>query len=421
MDQIIEEFTVGNDRILDLKLARYDVLGSLAHAKMLCSVNLLNHSELKQIKEVLHEVIAEIDDGRFAIETEHEDIHSKIESELVRRLGSVGKKIHTARSRNDQILVDLCLYTRDELRGLKNLTNKLFIRLIGLSEEHKDKLMPGYTHMQIAMPSSAGMFFGGFAEAFVDDITMLNGAYRIADQNPLGSAAGYGSSFPIDRLFTTKELNFSTLKYNSIAAHLLRGKLERTVSYTMAGIAETLGRLANDICQYTGQNFGFFSFPDKITTGSSIMPHKKNPDVWELIRGRCNRVRSLPNELALTTTNLPGGYHRDYQILKESFIHGVEDLKSCLKIAEYSLGYIDVKNDILEDPVYNHIFSVEVVNDKVAAGMAFRDAYNEVSEEIENGTFKPDKKLDHTHIGSLGNLCNEQIQVKMEKAMKGWG
>lgn len=416
-ETLIEQFTVGNDRVLDLQLARYDVLGSLAHAAMLTSVGLIDQGELPGIERELNQLLTEIEQGDFTIEESFEDIHSKVEYVLTEKLGEAGKKIHTARSRNDQVLVDLHLFAKDEIKEIKELIRSLFDRLIALSDKYRNVLIPGYTHLQVAMPSSFGMWFGAYAESLVDDVYLLNAAFQVADQNPLGSAAGYGSSFPVDRQQTTELMGFSTLKYNSVAAQMSRGKLERTMAFAMSSVASTLSKLAMDACLYMSQNFGFISFPDQFTTGSSIMPHKKNPDVFELVRARCNKVQALPTELMSITNNLPSGYHRDFQLLKESLLPAIESLKSCLFITEYMLQHVIIRDQIINDPKYDYIFSVEAVNTLVKQGLSFRDAYRQVGKDIEEGTYKPERALEHTHIGSIGNLANDMIQEKMERAM----
>ncbi len=419
IDKKIDVFTVGNDRALDEVLARYDVLGNKAQAVMLHKIGVLTDKELEDVTRELDAIGKEIDKGGFRIENEFEDVHSKIEFMLTQRLGDTGKKIHTARSRNDQVLVDMHLYVRDELLHIRDGVKRLFDLLIALSEKYKDVLLPGYTHLQVAMPSSFGLWFGAYAESLVDDVYMLNAAYRVADQNPLGSAAGYGSSFPIDREVTTRELGFSQMKVNSVAAQMGRGKLEKTAAFAMASVGGTLSKMAMDVCLYMSQNFGFVSFPDELTTGSSIMPHKKNPDVFELIRAKCNTVQALPNELILIQNNLPSGYQRDLQLLKECFVPAVSTLKSCLDMAVFMLENIRVTENLLEDERYKYVFSVEEVNRLVVSGMPFRDAYKKVGKEIQDGTFSPDKKVVHTHIGSVGNLRNDLIVAKMEKAMGG--
>jgi argininosuccinate lyase len=367
---------------------------------------------------VLNELIEESEKDVFIIEDHFEDVHSKVEAVLTERIGETGKKIHTGRSRNDQVMVDLCLYFKEEIFSLKDLVKGLFDILIILGDKHKNDLMPGYTHMQIAMPSSFGLWFGAHAEMLVDDVFLLEAAHRIADQNPLGSAAGYGSSFPLDRNMTTKELGFKDLKINSIAAQLSRGKVEKSLAFAMSSIASTVSKLAMDICTYMGQNYGFFKFPDNLTTGSSIMPHKKNPDVWELVRAKCNRIQSLPTELAMILNNLTTGYHRDFQVIKESVFPQIETLKSCLEIATYMLEHIEINTDVLDNPLYDNIFTVETVNRLIIEeGLSFRDAYKRVGEMLEKGEYKPHKELKHTHIGSIGNPENQLIIKKMERAM----
>ena len=416
IDKKVEEFTVGSDRELDLLLAEYDLRASIAHARMLTEAGILDEQERDALIEELERIEREVDEGSFVIEPEFEDVHSKIESRLTDTVGEAGKKIHTGRSRNDQVLVCLHLYAREQIDEIKELVRELFNRLIGLSEQHKDLLMPGYTHLQVAMPSSFGLWFGAYAELLIDDLRLLNSARQAADQNPLGTAAGYGSNLPIDRTMTTKELGFATLRYNSAAAQMSRGKLEQTTATAMASVASTLARLSMDLVLYSGQNFDFISFPDQLTTGSSIMPHKKNPDVFELIRGKCNAIQALPNQISMVNSNLPGGYHRDYQILKELLFPAVETLKSCLDMAEYLLGRIEVREDILDDERYRYLFSVEEVNRLVGKGVPFREAYRSVAEDIRNGTFETDRIVKHTHEGSIGNLCNKEIKAKFDKA-----
>lgn len=410
--EIIDQFTVGNDRILDLEIAGYDLRASKAHAQMLNHVELLTDQEWQQIKQELDRLSEQVEDGIFTIEKEFEDVHSKIEYELTQALGDTGKKIHAGRSRNDQVLVCLHLYVKDQIEEIKELTKVLFERLIELSEEHKDVIIPGYTHMQVAMPSSFGLWFGSHAESLIDDLQVLNAAYKIADQNPLGSAAGYGSSLPLNREMTTKLLGFNTLKYNSVAAQMSRGRLEKMTSFGLSAVAGTLSKMAMDICQYMSQNFGFFTFPDELTTGSSIMPHKKNPDVFELVRAKCNNIQNLPNQLTLITNNLPSGYHRDYQLLKEQLFPAVQTLKSCLHISEFMLEHIKVNNKIMEDEKYKYVYSVEEVNKKVLKGVPFREAYQQVGKLIEEGNFQPEHNIKHTHEGSIGNLCNDKIRDK---------
>jgi len=415
-DKKIDLFTVGNDRELDLTLAKYDVLGNLAHAKMLHKIGLLSSTEMEALEYEFALLLAEIEKGNFTIEDSFEDVHSKVEFLLTEKLGDTGKKIHTARSRNDQVLLDVHLYTKDNLKEIKLQTKALFDLLISLAEKYQDVLLPGYTHLQVAMPSSFGLWFSAYAESLIDDIYFLNAAYKVADQNPLGSAAGYGSSFPIDRQLTTGLMGFEHLKVNSVAAQMGRGKLEKSVAYALSSVAGTLSKLSMDICLYMSQNFGFISFPDQLTTGSSIMPHKKNPDVFELIRGKCNKLQALPYEFTLLTNNLPSGYHRDLQLLKEGLIPSFSTLKSCLDMLSFSLENIQVNQDILSGDIYNYLFSVEEVNALVQSGMPFRDAYKKVGKKIEEGNFKPDKKVNHSHIGSIGNLCLDQIVEKMKAA-----
>ena len=421
IDKKIDVFTVGNDRALDEVLARYDVIGNRAQAVMLNKIGVLTDDELKDILRELDVIAADIEKGGFTIGDEFQDVHSKIEFMLTERLGDTGKKIHTARSRNDQVLTDMHLYVRDELLHIRDGVKRLFDLLLGLSEKYKDVLLPGYTHLQVAMPSSFGLWFGAYAESLVDDVYMIGAAYRVADQNPLGSAAGYGSSFPIDREETTRQMGFSQMKVNSVAAQMGRGKLEKTAAFAMASVAGTLSKMAMDVCLYMSQNFGFVSFPDELTTGSSIMPHKKNPDVFELIRAKCNRVQALPNELILIQNNLPSGYQRDLQLLKECFVPAVSMLKSCLEMAAFMLENIRVSESLLDDERYKYVFSVEEVNRLVLSGMPFRDAYKKVGREIQDGVFTPEKNVVHTHIGSLGNLRNDMIAAKMDAAVESMG
>ena len=414
-DKKIDLFTVGNDRELDMILAKYDVIGNLAHAKMLHKIGLLTDSEMSLLEIELEAILKTIESGEFTIEESFEDVHSKVEFLLTEKLGDTGKKIHTARSRNDQVLVDVHLYLKDALNEIKGEINELFDLLIQLADQHKEVLLPGYTHLQIAMPSSFGMWFSAYAETLIDDLYFMNAAFKVADQNPLGSAAGYGSSFPIDRDETTKLLNFETLKYNSVAAQMGRGKLEKSVSFALSSVASTLSKMSMDICLYMSQNFNFISFPDELTTGSSIMPHKKNPDVFELIRGKCNKLQALPYEFTLITNNLPSGYHRDLQLLKEGLIPSFSTLKSCLEMLTYSLRNIQVKENIIDDEKYTYIFSVEEVNKLVQSGIPFRDAYKIVGKNIDEGNFKPDKNVSHSHKGSIGNLCLDEIVAKKNK------
>ncbi|PAU93603.1 argininosuccinate lyase [Aliifodinibius salipaludis] len=410
--KIIDHFTVGNDRILDLEIAGYDLQASKAHAKMLNHVKLLTDQEWNQIEQELNRLLEQVKEGGFTIEEKFEDVHSKIEYELTQALGETGKKIHAGRSRNDQVLVCLHLYVKDQIDAIKDLIRALFDRLIDLSEKHKEIIIPGYTHMQVAMPSSFGLWFGSYAESLIDDLHMLNAAHEVADQNPLGSAAGYGSSLPLNRQMTTELLGFSTIKYNSVAAQMNRGRLEKLMSFGLSAVAGTLSKMAMDICQYTSQNFGFISFPNELTTGSSIMPHKKNPDVFELVRAKCNSIQNLPNQLTMIINNLPSGYHRDFQLLKEKLFPEVQTLKSCLRISEFMLRHIEVNDDIMKEEKYKYIYSVEEVNKKVLEGIPFREAYQRVAKSIEEGHFQPDRNLNHTHEGSIGNLCIDKIREK---------
>ena len=413
-DNVVDKFTVGKDRILDLKLAKYDVKGSAAHAKMLNKIGVLTNEELAEILKGLAEIQESIDDGSFIIEESFEDVHSKIEFELVEKIGDAGKKIHTARSRNDQVLVDLHLYVKDEIETIKTLIKTLFETLIALSEKHKGDLMPGYTHFQVAMPSSFGVWFSAYAESLIDDIILLNAALEITDQNPLGSAAGYGSSFPIDRAMTTELLGFKSLKYNVVAAQMSRGKMEKSTAFALASVGGTLSKLAMDVCLYMSQNFNFLGFPKELTTGSSIMPHKQNPDVFELIRAKCNKIQNLPTEIMLITNNLPSGYHRDFQLLKESFIEGIEVTKDVLDVTNFMFQHVEIKENILDNKIYDHIYSVEEVNKLVLRGFAFRDAYKKVGKDILAGNFNADKVVEHTHEGSIGNLCLDEITEKFK-------
>ncbi|MFS4468607.1 argininosuccinate lyase [Maribacter sp. 2210JD10-5] len=413
-DKKIDHFTVGNDRELDLFLAKYDVMASKAHAKMLGKIGLLTNTETIALVNELENIGKTIGNGEFTIEDSFEDMHSKIEFLLTEKLGDTGKKIHTARSRNDQVLVAMHLYLKDELLEIKSQTKSLFDLLMNLAEEHKKVLLPGYTHLQIAMPSSFGLWFSAYAESLIDDLYFVEAANKIVDQNPLGSAAGYGSSFPIDRSFTTKEMGFKTQKYNVVAAQMGRGKVEKATAFGIASIAATLSKMAMDICLYMSQNFDFISFPDELTTGSSIMPHKKNPDVFELVRGKCNKLQAVPNQLTLVINNLPSGYHRDLQLVKEIIVPAIQDIKACLEILTFSLKEIKINKNILEDPKYDYLFSVDTLNELVQNGMPFRDAYKKMGQEIQAGTFSPKRDIEHTHEGSSGNLCLEAIQKKMD-------
>lgn len=417
-DTMIEEYTVGQDRELDLRLARYDVEGSLAHIAMLEKIGLLTADELRRLTDGLHGIAAEIEAGRFEIEPDTEDVHSEVELLLTRRLGDVGKKIHSGRSRNDQVLVDLKLFLRDELRGIARDVRTLFDRLQEQSERYREVLMPGYTHLQIAMPSSFGLWFGAYAETLVDDMRMLAAAWHIANQNPLGSAAGYGSSFPLDRTMTTRLLGFETLHYNVVAAQMSRGKSERAAAAAIAAVAATVGRMAMDLCLFMSQNFGFVSLPDELTTGSSIMPHKKNPDVFEIMRGRCNRLQALPNEIALLTTNLPVGYHRDLQLLKEILFPATAEIRRTLRMADFMLARLKVNDRILDERKYDYLFTVEDVNRLVLQGVPFREAYRRVGMAVQRGEYRPTREVHHTHEGSIGNLCTAEIRRKMETVMR---
>ena len=416
----VHRFTVGRDREFDLQLAKYDVQGSLAHVAMLASVGLLEKEEFELIEKGLLEIAGEIEAGSFELREDTEDIHSQVENMLTERLGEAGKKIHSGRSRNDQVAVDIKLFLRAEVLEIKDLVATLFSLLIELSEAHKEKLLPGYTHLQLAMPSSFGLWFGAFAESLTDDMSLLATAYNMANKNPLGSGAGYGSSFPLDRTLTTRLLHFNSLHYNSVYAQMSRGKTERFVAMALSSIASTLSRLSMDVCLYMNQNFGYISFPDTFTTGSSIMPHKKNPDIFELVRGKCNRIQSTPNELALLTSNLPSGYHRDMQLTKEIIFPAISDMKNCLQIVTEALKNIKVKEGILNDDKYKYLFTVEKVNELTNSGVPFRDAYQQVAAEVENGSFQFTGHLHHTHEGSIGNLCNKEITTMMNEILKGF-
>ena len=411
--QKVDHFTVGKDREYDLQLAAYDCEASMAHANMLAKIGLLSSQEAEQLNQVLKELQAEAKNGTFTIEEEHEDMHSKIEHVLTERLGDLGKKIHTARSRNDQVLVAMHLYLKDELKTIKSQVVDLFDLLLALAEKHKAELIPGYTHLQVAMPSSVGLWLSAYAESLIDDLHFWESAYKIADQNPLGSAAGYGSSFPIDREFTTQALGFEQLKVNAVAAQMSRGKLEKSTAMAFASIGSTLAKLSMDICLYMGQDFNFISFPDELTTGSSIMPHKKNPDLFELVRGKCNALQALPNQLALLTTNLPSGYHRELQLGKGTKIEAVQERKACLDILLFSLSNLQVNKNITEQKKYDYLFSVDTLNAEVRAGKPFRDAYRDLGNAIEAGEYTPNRNLQHTHLGSIGNLGLEEISNKM--------
>lgn len=418
-NELIERFTVGRDKEFDTLLARYDVEGSIAHVKMLGATGLMTEEESRIAVKELENILEEIQQHKFVIEEGIEDVHSQVEYLLTQRIGEAGKKIHSGRSRNDQVAVDLKLYLRAEIRTIKDEVKTLFDLLISQSEKYKNILLPGYTHLQIAMPSSFGLWFGAYAESLTDDMEMLIAAFRIANKNPLGSGAGYGSSFPLNRTLTTELLQFNSLNYNSVYAQMTRGKTEKMVAFGLSAVASTLSKLAMDSCLYLNQNFGFISFPNELTTGSSIMPHKKNPDVFELIRAKCNRIQSVPNELTLLINNLPSGYHRDLQLTKEILFPAIEELKACIQMTRLMLSNVQVKDHILDDEKYKYLFSVEAVNDLVNRGISFRDAYRGVGNDIEQGKFNFDyrKQLHHTHEGSIGNLCNDKIVESMEKAM----
>ncbi|WP_103865939.1 argininosuccinate lyase [Aquimarina sp. I32.4] len=414
-DQKIDVFTVGNDRQLDLVIAKYDVQATLAHAKMLYRIKLLSNEDITAIEKELNVLAKDIEQGTFIIEDHFEDVHSKIEFVLIEKIGDAGKRIHTARSRNDQVLVAMHLYLKNELVQIKSQIKELAHDLLTKAETYKDILLPGYTHLQIAMPSSFGLWFSSYAESFIDDLYFINAAIKIVDQNPLGSAAGYGSSFPIDREYTTRELGFETLKYNVVAAQMSRGKSEKSTAFAMSSVAGTLSKLAMDVCLYMSQNFDFMSIPSKFTTGSSIMPHKKNPDVFELIRGKCNKIQALPYELSLLINNLPSGYHRDFQLLKEGVIPAIQNLKASLEMASYALKNVEVNKNILDDDRYDYLFSVDTLNELVMQGMSFRDAYIKIGLDIEKGEYTPEKNTKHSHIGSINNLCLKEIKEKLEQ------
>ena len=420
VDQQIEAFTVGQDRELDRHLAPYDILGSLAHVRMLEKIGLLGAEEQEQLSAKLRQLYRQAQEGELEIEPGVEDIHSQVELMLTRELGEAGKKIHAGRSRNDQVLVDLRLYFRAELQEIVELAERLFTTLMQLAERHRHVLLPGYTHFQAAMPSSFGLWFSAYAESLVDDLRLLQSVYHTINQNPLGSAAGYGTSFPLDRTLTTRLLGFRDLNYNVVHAQMGRGKTELFLSYALAAMTHTLGKLAADVVLYVSQNFAFLSFPDELTTGSSIMPHKKNPDVFELIRARCNLLQSLPAQVSQLTAGLPSGYHRDFQLLKESIFPAIQQLRSCLSILAYALPQARVNPRILEDERYQYLFSVEVVNELVLRGVPFREAYRQVGQQIESGQFEPPQELRHSHEGSLGNLCLEEVERKMEGVLAGF-
>lgn len=415
IDQKIENFTVGNDRELDLHLAKFDIIASAAHAKMLGKINILQEEEVNQILIELEKLEQQVKEGNFEIEKDFEDVHSKIEFELIKALGDTGKKIHTARSRNDQVLVAMQLYFKENLKEIERRVSNLVDVLLSLAEEHRVKLLPGYTHLQVAMPSSFGLWFSAYAEILIDDLYLLEAALKVVDQNPLGSAAGYGSSFPIDREFTTRELGFSTMKYNVVAAQMSRGKCERTVTSAIASVANTLSRFSMDICLYMSQNFDFIGFPEELTTGSSIMPHKKNPDVFELIRGKSNKLQSIPSEMVLITNNLPSGYHRDFQLLKENSIYSVESVKEILDVFTHAIEKIIVKDVNLQDEKYRYLFTVDNINELVMKGSSFREAYKEIGSQVQEGNYEPVAQKSHSHVGSKDNLALEKIKEKREK------
>ena len=420
-DSRIDAFTVGNDRELDLALAPYDILGTMAHITMLEKVGLLSKEDLDLLLPELRNILSEAQAGRFVIEPDVEDVHSQVELMLTRKLGEVGKKVHTGRSRNDQVLVDLKLFARAGIEKTVRKVESLFRTLQEASEKYKDVLIPGYTHLQVAMPSSFGLWFGAYAESLCDDLEIMKGAWNTVNRNPLGSAAGYGSSAPLDREMTTRLLGFEDLDYNSVYAQMTRGKMERAVAFAYSSIAETVGRLACDGCLYSSQNFGFLHLPDALTTGSSIMPHKKNPDVFELVRAHCNKIQGVPGTIRYITGNLPSGYFRDMQILKEVFFPIFKEMDDCLDIVEYAVKGMEVRTDAMDDPKYKLAFSVEEVNDLVSKGVPFRDAYRRVADSIADGSFEYHGKLNHTHEGSIGNLCNDRIAARMERIISGFG
>ncbi len=411
----VDRFTVGDDRLWDVRLAPYDVVASKVHAQMLASVGLLTAEEATQLSEALDNILTLVSSDDFVIEDDFEDIHSKIEFLLTEQLGDVGKKIHTARSRNDQVLTAMQLFLKDELTEIKALTKELFGTWMTLAEKYKNDLLPGYTHLQVAMPSSFGLWFSAYAEALIDDVILLNAAHTICDQNPLGSAAGYGSSFPIDRNHTTAALAFNTLKFNAVAAQMGRGKSERITASALGSLAATLGRFSMDVCLYMSQNFNFIHFPEHLTTGSSIMPHKKNPDIFELIRGKCALIQGLANDFALLGQNLPSGYHREMQLFKGNMIAGIDSIKDCLTILNSTIKEVHIRKNIMEDGIYTYAFTVDALNELVQQGVPFRDAYKQVGQQVEEGTFVPPKKVEHTHVGSLGNLALDKIQEKFDR------
>jgi argininosuccinate lyase len=420
VNSLIENFTVGKDREMDLYLAKFDVLGSIAHAKMLQSINLLTKDELAELQAGLVQIYQVIEKGDFSIEDGVEDVHSQVELMLTRKLGDTGKKIHSGRSRNDQVLLDLKLFTRSEIQNLVMSVCELFDKLLTKAITNREYLMPGYTHLQVAMPSSFGLWFGAYAESLVDDLVLLKAAYQITNQNPLGSAAGYGSSFPLDRQMTTDLLGFDSMNYNVIYAQMGRGKMEKTVAFALSSIAATISKFAFDVCLFMSQNFGFVSLPDELTTGSSIMPHKKNPDVFELVRSHCNKIQAIPYQISLMTNNLPSGYFRDLQILKEVFLPAFQELHDCISIAGFAIDNMTVNTNVMADERYKYAYSVEDVNKLVMLGVPFRDAYKQVGSEINSGTYEPSREVNHTHAGSIGNLCLDEIAEKMVVVVEGY-
>jgi len=417
VNELIENFTVGKDRELDLYLARFDVLGSIAHAKMLKSIGLITANELIELHSELVNIYQIIEKGAFRIEDGVEDVHSQIELMLTQKLGDVGKKIHSGRSRNDQVLLDLKLFTRYEIQQMVGLVEELFGKFLAKAEANKQYLMPGYTHLQVAMPSSFGLWFSAYAESLVDDLILLQAAWQITNQNPLGSAAGYGSSFPLDRQMTTDLLGFKSMNYNVVYAQMGRGKIEKTVSFALSSIASTISKFAFDVCLFMSQNFGFVSLPDELTTGSSIMPHKKNPDVFELVRSHCNKIQAIPYQISLMTNNLPSGYFRDLQILKEVFLPAFQELSDCIRIAGFAIDHMTINTNVMADERYQYVYSVEDVNKLVMSGVPFRDAYKIIGKQILEGTYQPSCEVNHTHSGSLGNLCLHEIAEKMKDAV----
>ena len=420
VNSLIENFTVGKDREMDLYLAKFDVLGSIAHAKMLTTINLLTQAEFSELHAELINIYELIEKGDFQIEEGVEDVHSQVELMLTRKLGDTGKKIHSGRSRNDQVLLDLKLFTRSEIQKLVMMVCELFDKLLTKAVINRDYLMPGYTHLQVAMPSSFGLWFGAYAESLVDDLVLLKAAYQITNQNPLGSAAGYGSSFPLDRHMTTNLLGFSSMNYNVVYAQMGRGKMEKTVAFALSSIAATISKFAFDVCLFMSQNFGFVSLPDELTTGSSIMPHKKNPDVFELVRSHCNKIQAIPYQISLMTNNLPSGYFRDLQILKEVFLPAFQELADCISIAGFAIDHMTVNTNIMADDRYKYVYSVEDVNKLVMQGVPFRDAYKQVGGQINAGTYEPTRNVNHTHAGSIGNLCLDEIAEKMIAVVEGY-